>query len=468
MNPFLDPRIALPFLHHYFTDSQRIERMSPHRLERYRDKALKKILSYAATVPLYQKAYQYQGIDLSRIKGISSIDHLPFISKQDLRDNFPDRIIPKGYNKDKAFIVGTGGTTGEPVSIFTDFPTMLRGTAPGIRELNHFSLHWKKSRIVHLGNFNAYRIDSVFRDNMMKHVQSFTRLDNILNIDVDKPIKQIMERLDSFKPDLIISYPAIFQHLAYLKRKGLGQHIQPKLLQVGGAMLDEYTREYVEDAFDCPLLNIYPSVEAQANIAFECEDHSLHIHSDFFQVEAINEKDELVNPGERGHIVLTRLWGKGTPIVRYTGMNDWVILADETHRCSCGLHSPVFAAPIEGRMRATIILPNGKVFPPGAFCFIAPVLHNLHTYKVKRYQIIQKSLKNIEILLVIDDDMRDQGPSFEKIAEEIIKVYQQKTGPEMKITVKEVKEIPKDPRSGKPAPIVVSLVTPAKAEQVFD
>jgi len=165
--------------------------------------------------------------------------------------------------------------------------------------------------------------------------------------------------------------------------------------------------------------------------------------------------------------VLTRLWGQGTPIIRYTGMHDWVTLADETHRCSCGLNSPVFAKPIEGRMRATIILPNGKVFPPGAFCFIGSVLHQLNTYKVKRYQIIQKTIYNIEILLVIDEQLRDKGPSVERIIEEIKKIYQEKTGPDVSIVIKEVKEIPKDPGSGKPAPIVVSHVKPEDAEGLF-
>ena len=48
----------------------------------------------------------------------------------------------------------------------------------------------------------------------------------------------------------------------------------------------------------------------------------------------------------------------------------------------------------------------------------------------------------------------------EKIAEGIKKIYKEKTGPDVKITVREVKEIKGDPKSGKPAPIVVSHVKP--------
>ena len=444
-------------------DPHRLNRLSPSQLQTYQSKAFNQILRYAETVPLYKEKFSHAGISTHKIQGITDIRKIPFTSKDDLRHHFPDNLLPKHQHKEHSFVVGTGGTTGEPVSIYTDFPTMLRGTAPALRELKHFGLHWKKSRIVHLGNFNEYRIDSVFRDNMIKHMQSFTSTENILNVDVNEPITSILQKLDSFKPDLIISYPAIFQHLAYLKRKGQGAQVKPQLLQVGGAMLDEYTLNYVEDAFNCPLLNIYPSVEAQANIAFECTEHTWHIHADFFYVEAIDEQQQLVEPGQRGHIVLTRLWGKGTPIIRYTGMHDWITLSDTIQRCSCGLCTPAFATPIEGRMRANIILPNGKVFPPGAFCFIAPVLHKFKTYKIQRYQIIQKTMDHIEILLVIDEELRNKGPSVETIAKELIKVYQNKTGPEVTITVKEVQKIPKDPRSGKPAPIVVSHVNQKKA-----
>jgi len=458
MNPLFNPFITLPFLKNYVTDPKRIERLTPRQLERYRDKALRKTISYAHTVPLYQKKFKEAGIHPGDINGIKDIPKIPFISKQDLRDNFPDNIIPINYTKDKGYVVGTGGTTGEPVAIYTDFPTMLRAIGPTLAQMNYFKIRLRTSRIAHIGNFNRYRIDRVAQEKFYPHFKHFYSLENTLNIDVNEPIKDILDKLDMFKPDLIISYPAIFQHLAFLKRKGYGANVQPKLLHVGGAILDEYTRSYVEDTFHCSLLNIYLSVEAQASVAFECYDRHWHIHADFFHVEAVDDNMELVAPGERGHIVLTRLWGKGTPIIRYTGMDDWVTLSDDK-KCSCGLQSPIFEKPVEGRVRANIVLPNGKVFPPGAFCFISPVLHDLKTYKVKQFQIVQKKIDEIDILLVIDDDLRDTDAPFDEIARRIKEVYQTKTGPGVRISVKEVKEIKSDSKSGKLAPIVVSHVS---------
>ncbi len=465
MNPLLNPIISLQLLKRYLSDPKRIFKSNPSQIKRFADKEFRKIVRYAYTVPLYNKKYKINGIKPSDIRGINDINKLPFISKDDLRQNFPNNIVPPGYKN--GYVICTGGTTGKPVSIFTDFITMGIGSIPAIRELNYFKLNWRKSRFVHIGNFNPYRVDLISQENFHSHLKSFIAMDNYIGIDVNLPAIDIIKKLDSFKPDIVMSYPAIFQNLAYLKRKGYGKNIKAKLFWTGGAILDSYTKSYVEDAFGCRLLNIYPSVEAGADIAFECSEGHWHIHPDFFHVEAIDENNELVEDGERGHIVLTRLWGRGTPIIRYTGMDDWVKLTPYK-KCSCGLTTPLIEGGVEGRMRANIILPNGTIFPPGAFCFITPALHKLNTFKVKQYQIIQKKIDEIDILIVIDEDLRDIGPSFEEIAKEIKKMYRKKVGPKVIINVKEVDKIINKKDSGKPPPIVISHVKPKEGFEVLN
>ena len=464
---FLNPSITIPFLKNYILDPNRIERLNSKQLESYRDKALRKMIDYAYTVPLYKKKYKDAGIHPSDIRGIQDINKIPFVSRQEIRDNFPDGIVPSNFDKEKGFITCTGGTTGkycctsgsEPVCSYTDGPTMLRSIFIGIRVQRFFNLNWRKTRVAHIGNFNLYKSDDVFEKNVISNVKSFFSLKNNLNLQASNRTQEIIEKLDAFKPEVIISYPAIFQDLAYLKKKGFGKNINPKLLFVGGAMLDGYTRSYVEGVFGCNMYNTYASCESSAEIAFECTERNWHIHSDFFHVEAVDENMEPVAPGERGRLVLTKLWGSGTPFIRYTGMEDWITLGNNK-KCNCGLHSPILGKPVEGRVMSNIVLPNGKVFPPSAFLFISSVLRDLKEYKVKRFQIVQRKIDEIDILLVIDDDLRDTGASFEEIAEKIKKVYTKETGPEVQITVKEVKEIKDDPDSGKPAPIIVSYVNP--------
>ena len=466
MNPLLNPFVSIPLLKGYIFDSGRLQKYNKKQMQKYRDKAFKKTIKYAYTVPLYHKKYKEAGVHPNDIHGIKDIVKLPFVSKKDFVENYPSGLLPVGYNDKHFFTISTGGTTGKPVSIFTNFYTMARSGFISIREQSFFDLNWRKSKFVHIGNFSSGRVDLVAEQNLQSHLKTFFSMKNQLNINVDNPMIDIIKQLDRFQPDIIMAYPAIFQHLAYLKRKGHGKNIKPKLFWTGGAMLDDYTRRYVEDSFKCRMLNIYPSVEAGADIAFECLHGTWHIHHDFFHVEAIDENNEIVAPGKRGHIALTRLWGTATPIIRYTGMDDWVKLSDY-YECECGLKTPILIDGVEGRKRANIVLPNGKVFPPGAFCFISPILHKYKTFKVKQYQVIQKKIDQIEILIVIDEELRNEEPSFTKLANDIKQIYQEKTGPDVEIIVREVNEIKNKKNAGKPPPIVVSELKPEEGYKVF-
>ena len=153
MNPFLNPITAIPFIKNFIVDPGRLQRLNPKKMEKYRDKALRKSIKYALTVQLYQKKYQDKGIHENNIKGIKDIVNLPFISKNDIIEHFPDDIVPKGYNKDKAQVVCTSGSTGKPVSFYIDFPTVSGTIGMSIRELRFLNLHWRKSRIAHVGAF---------------------------------------------------------------------------------------------------------------------------------------------------------------------------------------------------------------------------------------------------------------------------------------------------------------------------
>ncbi len=467
INPLFNPMNSVPLLMRYILDPGRLKRLNPRQMKRYRDKAFKRIVKYAYTVPLYHDKYKKAGVHPSDIKGIDDIVKLPMVSKNDMRENFPDRILPVGHNKEKFHVICTGGTTGKSISIYTDFYTMGGSSIPFFRELEAFNLDWKKIQFANIGNFNPCRVDLVIRENFRKPLESFFSWDNQLDIDVNIPAKELIDKLNKFKPDVILAYPAIYQHLAFLKRKGYGKNIKPTVMYAAGALLDDYTRKYVEDAFGCRLLNSYQSVEAHGIIATECIEGNWHVHTDRYITEAIDDDSNLVAPGERGHLVMTRLWGRGTPIVRYTGMDDWVRITPNK-KCKCGWDTPVIEGGVEGRMRANIVLPNGKVFPPGAFCFVEPVLTKYKSFVVKKYQVVQNKLDEIEVLLVIDEDLRNVGASTDVIKKEIKENYENKVGPEVKVIIKEVDEIKNKENPMKPAPIVITKVKLEEGFKVLD
>lgn len=455
MNPFLNPVTSLPFIKNYFTDPGRLWRYDGEKMRRYRDKMLRKTLLYADTVPVYHKKFKEVGVSVDDIGGIQDIGRLPLMGKKDFIEQFPDGVVPAGYDKSKGYVATTSGSTGKPVSIYTDFETMSKAICLFFREGRVYGYNWRKVRFVSIGNFGRGRIDRVYDEGLVAKAERFRRSDKYARMNAYDPIKQIVGQLNEFRPEVILSYPITFQHLAYFKKKGFADRVNPKLLNSGGYTLDEYTRRYVEDAFECPVRNVYSSVESGSTIAFECLEGSWHINHDFFHLETVDKRLEPVDFGEKGHVVLTRMFGRGTPIVRYIGMDDWIALEPE-FECECGLKTPVIMGGVQGRVSTRIILPDGRVFPSESFAYVSTILNELKTFKVKQFQIIQKKLDEIEILLVIDDDLRDAPPTVEVIFKKIQQFYEKKVGPEVSIVVKEVDEIKSPP--GKPLPLVVSHV----------
>ncbi|MCK5636046.1 MAG: hypothetical protein KAH91_01395, partial [Thermoplasmatales archaeon] len=66
------------------------------------------------------------------------------------------------------------------------------------------------------------------------------------------------------------------------------------------------------------------------------------------------------------------------------------------------------------------------------------------TYKIKQFQIIQHKIDTMEIMVIIDENLRDEGASVKDIFDEIENRFKKIVGSEVNIIINEVKEIPKD------------------------
>lgn len=466
MNPFLNPVSAITLLKNYLCDVRRLSTHPSEYIDAYRTKMFLRTLHYADTVPLYHEKYVGSKLQLRHINGIDDITTLPFVSKPDLVAHYPNGLLPPNYGRKNARLVSTSGSTGKQVSLYTDLSVFIGGIGGLLRIYDQLGLNWRTSRIANIGNFNPNMADST-AENLFYSKASFVFAKNTrFSTNAFLPMKEIVTRINDFEPDVIYSYPATFFQLAYYKRKGLGEHINPKAILTGGSVLEPYTRTYVEETFGCKMHNLYESVETLgAPIAFECSEGTWHINYDFFHVEAVDDEMQPVENGKRGHIVVTRLYGKATPIVRYTGMDDWIQIMDN-EECPCGLCTPVLKGGVAGRMSDSVVLPDGRVFPAASFASLYSILNEMKTRKVKQFQIVQKKLDEIDIHVVIDEDLRQVGPSLDVIFEKIKEIHQKKAGPGVQITVTEVQDIPS--LKGKPAPIVISLIKPAKGFKVID
>ena len=446
MNPFHNPLFLMRLLKSYTIDLNRLWHTTLEDLKRYQDKHLRRIVRYAYTVPLYHRKYREHGIHPDDIRGVRDLKKLPFITKQDLRDNYPNDIIPNNFDKKHGFLLSTSGSTGKPVFIYYDLFSAIKYVEGFVRMLKAYGGKWSKSKIVLIVDTKEGTIENAaFQESILPFISKFVKTDNIKYLYVGDPIDKLVREVNEFNPDYIGSDPHMLREFARYKNNGKAENINPTLIFSSEAMLDNYTRQYIEKAFDTKVLDTYGATEA-GPMAFECiNDNGYHVNSDFVILEALDDENHDVPYDTPGKLVVTRLYGTGTPIIRYTGVEDIITPMEPISNCNI---TSEMIRNIGGRSIELIRLPNGKTLAPFHVTTIpAMVMEKYNSYKIKQFQIIQHTIDNIEILVVIDEKLRNIGPPVELLLKEIQERFKKTVGTDVNINVREVSEIEKDVRS---------------------
>ena len=460
VSPFLNPLFLTRVLKSYLSDVNRVWHTSLKDLRKYQNTMFRKMVQYAYTIPLYHEKYKQAGVHPRDIHGISDIDKLPLISKDDLRSYYPEGILPKGSTQ-QGFLLSTSGSTGKPVFFYCDHFSAIKRLEGFVRTLRAYGGDWRKSKTALIIDLAPGSVEhATYQESTIPVLQHFLTLENIKYISLDEKPEEILRQLNHFQPEFLGSDPNMLQKLAVLKNKGKGAHVKPQVLFAGGSMLDSYTKQYVEQAFGTRLYDVYGSTEA-GPMAFECvEGGYYHVQSDFVYMECMDEQNNPVSHGKPGHLVITRLYGKGTPIIRYTGIEDIIVpVEQETH---CGITTEMLSR-IEGRSADMLVLPNGQLLSPLTITGIpAKVMQQYNSYKIDQFQIIQHAADDIEIVVVINEMRRHQGIPVVSLIKELHNHFQLQLGNDISIRVHEVPHIQPETRSDYVKVVISHVNTPSK------
>ena len=441
MNSFNNPIFLLKVLKSYLVDIDRLRRFSDEKLKRYQDKRFRKIVKFAYTVPLYHDKYKKEGIHPEDIRGTKDIKKLPMVSKYDFKKYYPDGIVSSKIDKNKLIEVRTSGTTGKSLSIYVDMFDIVFGLFGYIRSIKEHEIDWRKDKLSIIADFAPHTVESGYiHRGLQPRLSSNFFFKNIQWLNTNDPPEMVIKEINKFKPDFIGGYVGMLGHLALLKEKGEGKDISPRVIATTGSPLSDSLKELMNKSFNAEIFQSYGSTES-GPIAFQCKKGKYHVMSDFVYLEYL-KNGKPIKSGEAGKIVLTKLFGIGTPIIRYDAIND--IVAPYHKECSCGLSGDLISR-IYGRDDISLYTPDGKIILPASFGEIfSKVLYKLKTNKLKDAIIIQHSLKKIELRVVIDEKQRNIGPSVEEIFSVLRNGLQSKIGPDVEIITKEVKKIDRE------------------------
>ena len=90
-------------------------------LKKIQEKKLRSIIKYAYdNIPLYHEKYKKMNIKPENIRTPQDLLKLPYITKEEIKDNFPDRIVAPSVDINNSWTPHTGGSTGIPMTVVYD------------------------------------------------------------------------------------------------------------------------------------------------------------------------------------------------------------------------------------------------------------------------------------------------------------------------------------------------------------
>jgi phenylacetate-coenzyme A ligase PaaK-like adenylate-forming protein len=210
------------------------------------------------------------------------------------------------------------------------------------------------------------------------------KADDFLILSIMTPLPELIERLNSFCPEMLSGYPSILAILAREKLDGR-LTIAPSLVASSAEKMTREAYVLLRKAFDCPVLDNYCSTEV-GEIAMSCREGYLHLNEDWIFLEPVDDNLMPVPPDQWSTgVLVTDLTNYVQPVIRYH-MGDCVKLDGKP--CICGSNLPVLE--ISGRMGDTLRLNGTAVAFPVIYFMLVDVPNLMN------WQIIQTGEHSVE------------------------------------------------------------------------
>ncbi len=389
----------------------KIARKSPEEVEAIQQQNIRSTIEYAlARSSFYNNLYGGRRADDLLKEGFS---YLPFTDKTAIMDNFNSVVTSPQLNKNdiekylSAYPVGTkykgryttihtSGTSGK-IGIFTyDSPGWDSLVGLCISRATNYRLSLKRIRLAFIGLTDGHYAGITLASAAPRLLAVTTFCS------VNEPAEKVVERLNKFRPDDLRGYPSGLTVLASEQLAGR-LHIKPKTVVSSAEPLEGRTRHLIEEAFGLEPYNFYAASESLC-IAQDCYLHrGLHVFNDQNVIELVDSIGNPVEPGKPGEVVLTNLYNRCQPIIRYK-MHDIAIYSEET--CECGLPFPLLKA-VGGRRDEMLWVENGsggyEVIHPMVFVeFFIPGLRGLQVQQLERnrLRLLVAAEGNPEVIVV--------------------------------------------------------------------
>ena len=306
-------------------------------------------------VPYYRSLMEEKGVTPEDIKGVDDLHKLPFITKDDLRDQYPYGLLATDL-KNCVRIQSTSGTTGRRVVAFYTQNDVDLWEDCCARALTAIGATEEDVCQVSYG-YGLFTGGPGLNGGSHK-VGCLT-----LPMSSGNTERQLQFMLD-LNATVLCCTPS---YAAFIGEslKEAGYKPEDNKLRAGIFGAEPWTEEMrrdIEKSLGIKAYDIYGLTETSGpGVSFECTAQSgMHINEDHFIAEIIDpDTGEVLPEGEKGELVFTSITKEAFPLIRYR-TRDITVLSRE--KCSCGRTLVKMKKPM-GRSDDMLIIRGVNVFP---------------------------------------------------------------------------------------------------------
>ena len=346
-------------------------------------------------VPFYREQLQKAGLLPDEIRSLDDIGKLPFITKQDMRDNYPYGLFAVPH-AEIVRLHASSGTTGKHTVV--GYTSRDLGIWSEVMARTLTAAGATKQSFIQV----AYGY-GLFTGGLGVHYGAETVGASVIPVSSGNTQRQILLMRD-FGTTMLACTPSYALFIAEtMKEMGIApENTSLKAGVFGAEPWSERMRGEIEKALGIKAYDIYGLSEIIGpGVASECSSQNgLHVNEDHFYPEIIDPLTGQSLPyGEKGELVLTTLTKEGMPMIRYR-TRDLAVLYPE--KCTCG-RTLVRMSKVLGRSDDMLIIRGVNVFPSQ----VESVLLGLGETS-PHYQLIverQDNLDNLTVLVEMTENM---------------------------------------------------------------
>ena len=330
---------------------------------------------------------------------IKNWNSIPVMTKKDLQQPLEER-LSKDFTKKDVYVNKTSGSSGDPFTFAKDKFCHALTWAVIQNRFGWYNLDFNSSK---QARFYGIPLDKkgYYKERLKDTLSSRFRF-SVFDLN-DSAFEKHLEKFEKIPFEYINGYTSsIVQFAKFLqKRNIILKTVSPSLKAciVTSEMLFEDDKNLMEIQFGIPVINEYGASELDL-IAFENPNGNWQVNSESLFIEILDEDNTILPYGEEGRVVITSLYNKAHPFIRYD-IGDVAILSKES----------TFKTPIleklTGRTNDIAILPSGKKAAGLTFYYITKSIIE-DDGKVKEFVIEQIKIDTFKVVYVSSEKLIEE------------------------------------------------------------